>query len=264
MKITIYGAGAIGGHLGALLSRDGVDVSLIARGGHLQAIRRDGLTLQRGDEEPFTVHPHATDDPSTLGPQDYVIVSLKSHQAPGVVDAMQPLLGPDTTVATAMNSASQQAGSHAKSAEMFGKAKVVLSKPGYYKLNAVVREGEHFYLLGQSFQIEVVDVNNHFTLVQNMRKELILAQSLQVLVVTHSPQVAARAQHHWRVAKASARGVTATGVEILDAGARREEIARMLSGAKITDAARAAADSLLADGAGKKPPAPKSTTRKRA
>ena len=46
MKITIYGAGAIGGHLGALLSRDGVDVSLIARGGHLQAIRRDGLILQ--------------------------------------------------------------------------------------------------------------------------------------------------------------------------------------------------------------------------
>ena len=92
----------------------------------------------------------------------------------------------------------------------------------------------------------------------------ILAQSLQVLVVTHSPQVAARAQHHWRVAKASARGVTATGVEILDAGERREEIARMLSGAKTTDAARAAADSLLADGAGKKPPAPKTGTRKRA
>ena len=103
MKITIYGAGAIGGHLGALLSRDGVDVSLIARGAHLQAIRRDGLTLQRGDEEPFTTHPHATDDPSILGQQDYVIVSLKSHQAPGVVEAMQPLLGPDTTVATAMN-----------------------------------------------------------------------------------------------------------------------------------------------------------------
>jgi DNA repair protein RecN (Recombination protein N) len=92
----------------------------------------------------------------------------------------------------------------------------------------------------------------------------ILAQRLQVLVVTHSPQVAARAQHHWHVVKTSARGVTATGVEILDAPARREEIARMLAGAKITDAARAAADSLLADGAGKKPPAPKSTTRKRA
>jgi len=103
MKITIYGAGAIGGHLGALLSRDGVNVSLIARGAHLEAIRREGLTLERGEQAPFTVYPHATDDPSTLGPQDYVIVSLKSHQAPGVVDAMQPLFGPNTTVATAMN-----------------------------------------------------------------------------------------------------------------------------------------------------------------
>lgn len=103
MKITIYGAGAIGGHLGALLSREGTDVSLIARGAHLAAIQRDGLTLQPGEEEPFTVYPHATDDPASLGPQDYVVVSLKSHQAPGVVDAMQPLLGPHTTVATAMN-----------------------------------------------------------------------------------------------------------------------------------------------------------------
>jgi DNA repair protein RecN (Recombination protein N) len=92
----------------------------------------------------------------------------------------------------------------------------------------------------------------------------ILAQRLQVLVVTHSPQVAARAQNHWRVAKTSGRGTTVTGVEILDAAARREEIARMLAGAKITDAARAAADALLADSTGKKPPAPKSNTRKRA
>jgi DNA repair protein RecN (Recombination protein N) len=90
----------------------------------------------------------------------------------------------------------------------------------------------------------------------------ILAQKLQVLVVTHSPQVAARAQHHWRVAKASARGATTTSVEILDARERREEIARMLSGAKITDAARAAADSLLAD-RGAKTTATK-PTRKRA
>ena len=112
MKITIYGAGAIGGpagHLGALLSRDGVDVSLIARGRrHLAAIQKDGLTLQQDGEEPFTVRPRradATEKPSTLGPQDYVVVVsvVKSHQAPGAVEAMQPLLGPDTTVVTAMN-----------------------------------------------------------------------------------------------------------------------------------------------------------------
>ena len=73
-----------------------------------------------------------------------------------------------------------------------------------------------------------------------------VADRLQVLVVTHSPQVAARAAAHFRVAKAAAKGSTATRVERLEDAARREEIARMLAGETITDAARAAADSLLA------------------
>jgi DNA repair protein RecN (Recombination protein N) len=72
-----------------------------------------------------------------------------------------------------------------------------------------------------------------------------LGQGLQVLVVTHSPQVAALGSHHWRVAKLTAKGQTATRVERLDGADRREEIARMLSGAVVTDEARAAADSLL-------------------
>lgn len=73
-----------------------------------------------------------------------------------------------------------------------------------------------------------------------------LAGDLQVLVVTHSPQVAARGTHHWRVAKREAGGQVVTEVEALDGGAHREEIARMLSGSTITGAARAAADSLIA------------------
>jgi DNA repair protein RecN (Recombination protein N) len=76
-----------------------------------------------------------------------------------------------------------------------------------------------------------------------------LAESAQILVVTHSPQVAAKAHHHWRVLKKTSGRGAATAVDALDATARREEIARMLSGASVTDAARAAADSLLA-GAG--------------
>jgi DNA repair protein RecN (Recombination protein N) len=67
-----------------------------------------------------------------------------------------------------------------------------------------------------------------------------------VLVVTHSPQVAARASTHLRVAKTAAAKSASTTVTALDAGARREEIARMLAGATVTDAARAAADALLA------------------
>ena len=73
-----------------------------------------------------------------------------------------------------------------------------------------------------------------------------LGQELQVLVVTHSPQVAARGAHHWRVEKNQAAQKTSTRVEELSADARREEIARMLSGASITAEARAAAASLMA------------------
>jgi DNA repair protein RecN (Recombination protein N) len=72
-----------------------------------------------------------------------------------------------------------------------------------------------------------------------------VAERLQVLVVTHSPQVAARGGAHLRVSKQTARGRTATRIEPLDANARREEIARMLAGETITEAARAAADDLL-------------------
>ncbi len=72
-----------------------------------------------------------------------------------------------------------------------------------------------------------------------------LARSRQLLVVTHSPQVAAQAQHHWRVEKSTAKGANLTRAIELDAGTRREEIARMLSGATISDEARAAAERLI-------------------
>lgn len=102
MKICIYGAGAIGGYLGVLLKLGGADVSLIARGAHLAAIKENGLKLLIGDEEKCARMP-ATSDPAELGPQDYVIVALKSHQAWEVAEQMTPLLGPDTAVVTAQN-----------------------------------------------------------------------------------------------------------------------------------------------------------------
>jgi 2-dehydropantoate 2-reductase len=102
MRICIYGAGAIGGLLGARLAKAGTEVGLIARGPHLAAMRERGLTL-RAEGRSFTVRPNATDDPAALGPQDFVIVTLKAHQVPGVVDRLQPLLGPDTAVVMAVN-----------------------------------------------------------------------------------------------------------------------------------------------------------------
>jgi DNA repair protein RecN (Recombination protein N) len=76
-----------------------------------------------------------------------------------------------------------------------------------------------------------------------------LGEAVQVLVVTHAPQVAARADHHWRVEKTVARGRATVGAVPLSAMLRREEIARMLAGAKVTAAARAAAASLIAQSA---------------
>ncbi|VVE39878.1 2-dehydropantoate 2-reductase [Pandoraea morbifera] len=102
MKICIYGAGAIGGYLGVQLARAGAEVSLVARGPHLAAMRENGLKLLIDGEE-RVAQLRCTDDPRELGPQDYVIIALKAHSVPSVLDAMQPLLGPDTAVVTAVN-----------------------------------------------------------------------------------------------------------------------------------------------------------------
>ncbi|XUJ33252.1 2-dehydropantoate 2-reductase [Bradyrhizobium japonicum] len=102
MKICIYGAGAIGGYLGVQLARAGADVSLVARGAHLAAMRERGLTLLAGEEK-HAVHPRCTDDPAELGVQDYIIITLKAHSITGVIEKMQPLLGPHTRIVTAVN-----------------------------------------------------------------------------------------------------------------------------------------------------------------
>lgn len=102
MKICIYGAGAIGGYLGAELASADLDVTLIARGPHLEAMKKNGLKLLIGDEEKVT-HPRCTDKPSEAGPQDFVIVTLKAPSAVAIAEKMAPLLGPDTAVVTASN-----------------------------------------------------------------------------------------------------------------------------------------------------------------
>jgi len=102
MRICIYGAGAIGGYLGVQLALAGEDVTLIARGPHLEAMQKNGIKLLIDGEE-RVAHPLCTSDPAEAGEQDHVIVTLKAHSAPKIVDAMQPLLGPDTTVVSAVN-----------------------------------------------------------------------------------------------------------------------------------------------------------------
>jgi 2-dehydropantoate 2-reductase len=102
VKICIYGAGAIGGMLGAQLALAGEEVTLIGRGPHLAAIQAGGLKL-RTDSKELLARPKATSDPREAGPQDCVIVTLKAHSVAAIATAMQPLLGPETAVVTAMN-----------------------------------------------------------------------------------------------------------------------------------------------------------------
>jgi len=102
MKICIYGAGAIGAYLGAELAGTGADLSFVARGPHLEAMKANGLTLHIGDKEKNVKVP-CTDNPAELGPQDYVIMTLKAHSVLPVIDQIKPLLGPDTAIVTAQN-----------------------------------------------------------------------------------------------------------------------------------------------------------------
>ena len=102
MKICVYGAGAIGGLMAAWLSRSGHEVSLVARGAQLDAIRRDGLRVRsRGGTESFRIKAEA--QPEKLAPQDYVLVTVKAQSLTDVATSIAPLLGPDTSVVTAMN-----------------------------------------------------------------------------------------------------------------------------------------------------------------
>ena len=103
MKICVFGAGAIGGYMGVKLAQAGADVSLVARGPHLAAMQTKGLTLIEEDGAPQTVQVTASDNPADLGPQDYVIVTLKAHSVPPVVPKMQPLIGPNTTIVSGVN-----------------------------------------------------------------------------------------------------------------------------------------------------------------
>ncbi|WP_431282884.1 2-dehydropantoate 2-reductase [Humitalea sp. 24SJ18S-53] len=103
MKICIFGAGAIGGLMGAKLAQKGdVEVTIIARGPHLAAMQKNGLIL-RTDGAEIVTRPRCVASAEEAGPQDHVVVTLKAHSLPGAAPQMQPLLGPETTIVSAVN-----------------------------------------------------------------------------------------------------------------------------------------------------------------
>lgn len=103
MKICIVGAGAIGGYLGAKLALAGEQVTLIARGAHLDTIQNKGLKLIAEGEEYVIKDVFATSDMSEVGSQDVAILALKAHSVPAIAPAMRALYNPETMVVTAQN-----------------------------------------------------------------------------------------------------------------------------------------------------------------
>lgn len=96
MKVCVFGAGAVGGHLAVqLLAADPARISIVARGAMLRAIRERGLTLRKGGKEVHVPPPVATDDPATLPKQDLVLVTLKAHSVPGAAQSIAQLMAPD-------------------------------------------------------------------------------------------------------------------------------------------------------------------------
>jgi 2-dehydropantoate 2-reductase len=102
MKFVVAGAGAIGGYLGARLSRAGYDVTLFARGPHLRALQERGVRVQSAEED-FEAHPKISADLASIGPADVVFLGVKAHSLTALAPALAPLAGPDTVFVSTQN-----------------------------------------------------------------------------------------------------------------------------------------------------------------
>ncbi len=132
MRIAVMGAGGVGGCLGAHLARGGNDVTLIARGAHLEAIRQNGLRLKTPTGD-FTVDAAATDDPGQVGPVDLVLFTVKTYHNAKTIPFMKPLVGEGPAIMTLQNGVE----SYEELGNAFGIGHVM---PGASYLAATVRE----------------------------------------------------------------------------------------------------------------------------
>jgi 2-dehydropantoate 2-reductase len=149
MRIAVMGAGGTGGFFGGLLARAGEDVTFIARGANLDAIRRHGLTVRSRLLGDFTVAAKATDDPAEVGVVDLVLFCVKAYDNDTAIPAIRPLVGRDTMVLSVQNGIDNEeriarvVGSRAVLGAMAG-VSAVISAPGVIEHTAVcqIRFGE--------------------------------------------------------------------------------------------------------------------------
>jgi 2-dehydropantoate 2-reductase len=103
MRVAVMGSGGLGGYFGALLARGGADVSFVARGAHLEAMRRGGLRIEGGAGPFHLEHVRATGDPGEIGPVDLVMVCVKLWDTETALQQLRPLVGPDTALVSFQN-----------------------------------------------------------------------------------------------------------------------------------------------------------------
>jgi 2-dehydropantoate 2-reductase len=103
MRVTVMGSGGTGGYFGGLLARAGEDVTFVARGAHLEAIRANGLTVRSRLVGDFTVAARATDDPAQAGPADLVLFCVKAYDTESAAERLRPAVGTDTTILPVQN-----------------------------------------------------------------------------------------------------------------------------------------------------------------
>lgn len=122
MKVAVMGAGGVGGYFGGLLAREGHEVTFIARGVHLAAIRERGLRVESTLDGTFTVTGVAIEDATGADHQDLVLFTVKMHQNTAAIEAIRPLVGPDTVILTLQNGIDNGD----RLASVFGEARVMI------------------------------------------------------------------------------------------------------------------------------------------
>jgi 2-dehydropantoate 2-reductase len=103
MRVTVMGSGGTGGYFGGLLARAGEDLTFVARGAHLEAIRANGLTVQSRLVGDFTVPARATDDPAQVGAADLILFCVKAYDTESAARRLRPSMGPDTVILPVQN-----------------------------------------------------------------------------------------------------------------------------------------------------------------
>lgn len=133
MRIAVIGAGGVGGAFGAALAHAGADVTFVARGAHLQAMRETGLRIESPRGNTHLVPTQATADPASIGPVDYVMFCVKLWDVESAGEAIKPLIGPATAVITLQNGID----SHERLVPILGRQAVM---PGVAQISATIAE----------------------------------------------------------------------------------------------------------------------------